>query len=348
MNPEEMSDDELMKFAGISPDITDQELMSIAGLKSQGMPHPENILQRVARKISEISPQQAGYEIIGGTGPLDLGQGLGMMATGNPFSKGLNKTAQAEGIRKTGAGGNIALDILSDPMTYGGLAEGGSMAKSGAKKIFPYTSKESRVAFTNKVEKSLIKRRGALTRGFGSELNKSKAIVDLSDILDEGSEITTFTMKEAQDLKNAISSGIPDAVKKGVRIDPKHFGSREIAGKISQAMKKADPNMAKTIEKYGQHAENFKDAIGPIKSSRGPENVFGSSLLKQAFGVGGSIPEKSQVAMQEFAPRVSKSVKGAKTNENIFRALRGGAISGAAYKFVPDVLKRTFIQEVSK
>lgn len=242
--------------------------------------------------------------------------------------------------------GEFGLNVASDPVTYAGI--GASKNIPGVfKKVFPYTSAESRVGFTKGIENSLVKRRGALTRGYGSALNKSKGIVDISDIVDEGSEITKLTMKEAQDLKNAISNGIPEAVKKGLKIDPKHFFDRNVAGRITEAMKKADPEMAQTIEKYGKHAENFKSAIAPIKSAKGPENIFGSNLISQMFGSGGKIPEKAMVGMKEFAPNVAKKVGDAKVNENIFRTLRGATIGSAAYKFVPSVLKRAFLSEVS-
>jgi hypothetical protein len=317
------------------------------------IPKTESFLE----KALKIDPAQVGYEVAGGLSPLHLGMGLGARATGQPFSSGLGIAAQAEGQRKQAIENSsmnpfqkFATGIVSDPMTYVGMGEAGGAVKGAGgaiKKVFPYTSAESRVGFTKGVESSLIKRRGALTRGYGSALDKSKGVVDISDIVDEGSEITTLTMKEAQDLKNAISQGIPDAVKKGLRIDPKHFFNRSTAGKITDAMKKADPDMATTIEKYGKHAENFKSAIAPVKSIKGPENIFGSNLIKQMFGAGGTIPEKSMVGMQEFAPKVAEKVKGAKINENIFRTIRGATIGGLGYKFVPSVLKRAFLSEVS-
>ena len=339
----QMSDDELMRMAGIA-DISDEQLKQIAGIKSKVEP-VETIFSRA---IKSISPQQIGYEVMGGTAPSDIGMGLGKMAIGGNFSEGLNIGSQAEGMRKKGAGDNFAADIVSDPMTWVGAGGAAKGVASLGKKAFPFISKESRVGFTKGVEKSLVNRRAALTRGFGSKLNKSKATVDISDIVDEGSEITKLTMKEAQDLKNAIQQGIPDAVKKGLKIDPKHFFSREIAGKIGDAMKKADPAMAETIEKYGKYAENFKDAIAPIKSSRGPENIFGSSLVKQLVGAGGSIPEKAQVALKEFAPRVADKVHGAKINENIFRGVRGTTAAYAASKFVPNFLKRALFSKATE
>ena len=308
------------------------------------IPKSENVLQRA---IKSINPNQVGYEVAQGKGPLDIGMGLGRMATGGKFSSGMNISSQAEGMRKEGAGDNWLLDIASDPTTYGGTGGALKGIGSGAKKLFPYISKEARVGFTKGVEKSLKSRRGALTRGFTHSLNKSKAKVDLSDILDEGSEITEFTMKEAQDLKNAISQGIPDAVKSSIKIDPKHFGDRRIAGLISDRMKKADSEMASVIDKYGKHAENFKSAISPIKGARGSENIFGSNLVSQMFR-GGGIPEKAQVALKEFAPKVAKKVSGAKLNENIFRGVRGAAVGATLYKLVPNVLKRAFLSEVSK
>ena len=301
---------------------------------------PENILQRA---VKSIRPQEIAYEMTGGTAPGDLGMSLGSQMFGGPSM--MNNAAQAENLRERGTGDNALLDIATDPMTYVG---GGGAAKAGAKgfkKIFPFMSKESRVNFTKGTQKALVKRRGALTRGYGADLKKSKATVDLSHIMDEGSEITQFTMKEAQDLKNAIASGIPEAVKQGVKISPRHFQSRELAGMITDAMKKADPQFAGTIEKYGKHAENFKSAIAPIKGQRGTENIFGSNIPKQLLGAGEKIPEKSQVALQEFAPRIAKKVQGAKVNQNIFRGIKGAALTTVAAKFVPNILKRALLSK---
>lgn len=253
---------------------------------------------------------------------------------------------------------NTVMDFATDPLTYigGAGAVGGAKAagKAGSKaigKVFPYTSKEARVGFTKGVQKSLVGRRNALTRGFGRSLDKSEGIVDLSDILGEGPalnpELTKLTMKEAQDLKNAITSGIPESVKSGLRISPKHFSDRTIAGKIADRMKSADPGMASEIEKYGKHAENFKSAIAPIKGNKGSENIFGSNLVSQMFR-GGGISDKSQVALQEFAPRLAKKVSKAKINENVFRGIRGATVGAALYNFVPNILRRAFLSEVSK
>lgn len=70
-----------------------------------------NILQNAVKNISQVNPNQVGYEMAGGTAPGDLGMGLGMMASGQPFSKGLSTTAQAEGMRKQG------VDQLVPPAT---------------------------------------------------------------------------------------------------------------------------------------------------------------------------------------------------------------------------------------
>jgi len=325
-------------------EASQDEVMSQIEAKFGHIQKPENMLQRALKVGTEaFTPnrpdmahpfQSAIQSTMGG---LKRTPGLGSYMTGHDI-----KSDMAENLGGEGIGGTM-LDIVSDPE----LLMGPGVVKSGAKKLFPYTSKESRVGFTKGVEKSLVKRRNALTRGYGKELNKSKGIVDISDIVDEGSEITQLTMKEAQDLKNAISQGIPEAVKSGVRVDPKHFGSREIAGMISERMKKADPEFAKHIEKYGKHAENFKSAISPIKGAKGSENIFGSNLVSQMFR-GGGIPEKAQVALKEFAPRTAKKVSSAKINENIFRGIRGTAVATALGQFIPSALKRAFLSEVSK
>lgn len=303
---------------------------------------PESLLHKAASSIKQAAQQS-------------------FMPSGNPLTDSMNSTMNAispgynfmhkfktntinEQMPDNPIGAGI-VDMATDPETWLGGKAVGEKAVSGVGKIFPYTSKEARVGFTKGVESSLINRRNALTRGYRSSLNKSKGMVDLSHIVDPGSDITQFTMKEAQDLKNAISQGIPEAVKKGVKIDPRHFQNREIAGMISDAMKKADPEIASAMEKYGQHAENFKSAIAPIKGAKGTENIFGSNLIKQMFGSGGSIPEKAQVALQEFAPRTAKEVHGAKVNQNIFRGLRGTAIGGAVNKFVPSIFKRALLSK---
>lgn len=293
------------------------------------IPKTENVLSRAIR--------------VGGQ---KLEEGVGFLQ-GKPAWGSQAEDMRQRGIEGLGIEnpvGRFAVDVATDPTTYVG---GGAAISKGAKSLFPFITKNARVGFTKGVEKSLVKRRGALTRGFGASLKKSKAKVDLSDIMEDGSEITEFTMKEAQDLKNAISMGIPDAVKSGVRIDPKHFGNREIAGMISERMKKADPQMARHIEKYGEHAENFKSAISPIKGGRGSENIFGSNLVSQMFR-GGGIPEKSQVAMKAFAPKVAKKVSKAKISQNVFKGLRGTAIGATLYNLVPSALKRAFLSEVSK
>jgi len=314
-------------------EASQDEVMSQIESKFGHIQKPENFLQRALNATS--TSMSSG---IGMANPL-----APMMTMRKMNEEMVDKNVQDPLL-------NFGTKMAIDPLSYGGPGVAKTGAKgvgNVAKKVFPYTSKESRVGFTKGVEKSLKSRRGALTRGYTHSLNKSKAKVDLSDILDEGSEITEFTMKEAQDLKNAISQGIPDAVKSGVKIDPKHFGDRRIAGLITERMKKADSEMAGVIDKYGKHAENFKSAIAPVKGIKGSENIFGSNLVSQMFR-GGGMSEKSQVAMKEFAPKVAKKVSGAKLNENIFRGVRGTAVGGALYKIVPNVLKRAFLSEVSK
>ena len=313
------------------------------------IPKTENVLQRA---VNAFSPQQIGYQAASGQLPM-LGASAGSAMMGGPKEVGLSAAGQGEGIRQRGLEGiknpfgRFALDVATDPMTYAGGSEAMVGAARGLKKVFPYTNKEAKVGFTKGIEKSLVKRRNALTRGYGRKLERSKATVDLSDIVEPGSDFTHFTMKEAQDLKNAISSGIPDAVKKGVKINPKHFANRETAGMITDAMKKADPGFAETIGKYGEHAENFKEAISPIASSRGSENIFGKNLIKQMFGDAG-MTEKQSVALKQFAPRVAKKVRGAKINENVFRGLRATAIGGLAQKFIPGVLKRAVLSKITE
>ena len=250
--------------------------------------------------------------------------------------------------------GRFALDVATSPESLGGIGVGKAAVKGGAgamKKVFPYTSKESRVTFTKGVEKSLKSRRTALTRGYGAALDKSYASVDLGDI-EKGLGLPeikgTHSLREAQELKNSLTTMIPEAIKNGTKISPKYLNEKEVAAEITRRMIKAEPKLAPVIEKYGKHAENFKKAISPIKSSRGSENIFGSNLIKQMFGSGGNISEGAQVAMQEFAPKVAKKVKGAKINENIFRALRGGTITAAASNFIPGFLKRALLSEATK
>ena len=313
------------------------------------IPKTENVLQRA---VNTFSPQQIGYQAASGQLPM-LGASVGSAMTGGPKEVGLSAAGQGEGIRQRGLEGiknpfgRFALDVATDPMTYVGGGEAIGGIGKGLKKVFPYTNKEARVGFTRGVEKSLVKRRNALTRGYSRKLEGSKATVDLSDIVEPGSDFTHFTMKEAQDIKNAITTGIPDAVKKGVKINPKHFASRETAGMISDAMKKADPEFADTMRKFGEHSENFKEAISPIASAGGSEKVFGKNLMMQMFGHGG-LTDKEAVALQQFAPKVAKRVRGAKKNENAFRWLRVGAIGGAAQKFIPDIFKRAVLSKVSE
>ena len=330
------------------PQSVIEELSNDQDFLSMDSASQDEVMGQIESKFGHIQKPESILQRAIQSGGRELEKGIGFLQ-GKPSFGG-----QAEDMRQRGLEGiqnpflRFGADVVTDPTTYAG---GGTALAKGSKKlvgkVFPFISKESRVGFTKGVEKSLVSRRNALTRGFGRSLDKSKAKVDLGGIMDEGSEITEFTMKEAQDLKNAITMGVPEAVKKGVRIDPKHFGSREIAGMISDRMKKADPEMALSIEKYGKHAENFKSAISPIKGAKGSENIFGSNLVSQMFR-GGGIPEKAQVGMQEFAPRIAKKVSGAKINENIFRGLRGTAISTAVLPLIPNILKRAFVSEVSK
>lgn len=340
--------DDLMNdkdFMSLPEDEQDAYIDRIAS-KYGTTPKSENVLQRALQSVQNVYNPQGGF-----SNPM-----IQAMSQSNPAMGGYNmmhdfKSGLIKDVMPNHPVGQFVTDLATDPETYvGGEAAKatGQGIKGAFGKIFPYTSKEARVGFTKGVENKLINRRSALTRGYGSDLAKSKGIVDLSHIMDPGSEITKFTMKEAQDLKNAIYNGVPEAVKKGVRVDPKHFQSREISGIISDAMKKADPSMATTMEKYGKHAENFKSSIAPIKGAKGTENIFGSNLLKQMVGAGGSIPEKSQVAMQEFAPRVAKQVHGARVNENIFRGLRGATVGAALTSVVPNIVKRAFLSKTTE
>lgn len=100
-----------------------------------GMASPRNannILQQVA---SKVNPSQISYEMTGGSAPGDIGMGFGMAATGQPFSKGLNVGAQAEGARTNETNkikdpfSRFIGDLGTNPQTWVGPAMG--VAKAG-------------------------------------------------------------------------------------------------------------------------------------------------------------------------------------------------------------------------
>src|SRR3990167_2749545 len=102
------------KYPGAYDRYSDSELMDAIKKKYPGkyedlavepsIPKQESVLQRA---IKAISPQQVGYEMMGGTAPSDIGMGLGRMATGGSFQEGMNPMARAEAVRKEGVGDNI-------------------------------------------------------------------------------------------------------------------------------------------------------------------------------------------------------------------------------------------------
>lgn len=126
MNPQDMSDDELMKYAGISSDVTDQELMNIAGLKSD-LPHSENILQRAA---SAIRPVLGPHMQAAGGAINTAGFGLPGLAMDKMLPQGAKDFMKPQGIgEKIGRGvGNIGGFMLGGPE---------QLAAKGATKLLP-------------------------------------------------------------------------------------------------------------------------------------------------------------------------------------------------------------------
>jgi hypothetical protein len=352
--------DELMNdqdFLSLN-DQDQDEIMASIEKKYNHRPNAMNMLQKASNIIKQnvsdamlppkpMDPSNPFGSAIQGTfSGLKKVPGLGPYMTGHDIKSDIAQEASP------GAGGML-LDMVSDPEAL----LGPKVVQSGAKAIskkFPYRSAESRVDFTKNVEKKLLNRRRALGKSYGKSLEKSWGQVDLRDIeielgLPEPKGI--YTMKEAQDLRNSLSTIIPENIKSGKKISPKYLDERTLSKEIGDRMRKADPSMTPVMEKFGKHAENFKEAISPIQSSRGPENVFGGNILQQMSGAGGKLGDRASVALKRFAPRISKEVEKAKFNEDTYRKIKGavviGGLSAAASPFIPGFIKRALYSKAS-
>lgn len=230
-------------------------------------------------------------------------------------------------------------DVASDPLTW----TGGKLAVQGAKKVSGslFKGEGAKEAFRDRLFKIMQGKFKRETAIYGRKLDESLARVDLSDIVEDGAN---KTLREAQEIKNAITEGIPEAVKSGVKISSKYVDSGSLAKTITDRMKAADKTLAPVMERYGQKANDFRQAIGQFKpSTAGSEHIYGSPTIigfKSPF-LGGS---GAREATKRFAPKVFNAAKKERRGENMRRlgqaALVGVPASYAASKLVPSIFKQ--------
>lgn len=303
-----MSDEDLMKVAGIS-DISDSELMQIAGLKTTP-PHPENILQRAAKAITQISPQQTGYEVAGGTGPMDLGLSMGSRMMGGPNM--LNSSAKAEGMRTQGLEGiknpflKFAANLATDPMTYaGGGVAAKSVAGSGAgKAVGNVLTKSSRLKYLDKMEGAVYSARGKAAPAFKEGIDRISAAnpgkgVDLTEFVNkylnsadesvqrainnspEIQEILThpgggagIPLMEAQKALNSLTTKLPKNVLAGAGKRSGHIPIMDMVDDLKMTMSRDFPELQSVRSEYGKLLENFKSVRPKVSGDAGEKNLF--------------------------------------------------------------------------
>lgn len=220
------------------------------------VPATENILQRAAKVVTSISPQQVGYEMMGGTAPSDIGMGLGMAATGQPFSSGLNPMAQAEGMREGAVGDNPLLGIATDPMTYAGMGGVGKgavgLGKSLMKPSKAYgqalSKAPGKVDFLKIISKhegdpivqKVLKKANIFKKYGGSNLEEGGAMSE---------KLANLSAKESQNLINDVKLG-KDALVQGKRIRPNEIGLAEFFSDLSKVQSKL-PGVGGAKKMYG-------------------------------------------------------------------------------------------------
>lgn len=298
------------KYPGVYDKYTDKEVLT--GLQKKypqsyndlavpdEIQKPENILQRASKGILE-NPQQTGYELASGTAPGDLGMGLGMMAAGQPFSKGLNQSAQLEGQREAEVGKvknpllRAGLGIASDPMTWAGALMGGAKtAKAGEFLLNPSKGYGKALEAAGKVDfhgpimqalddplaAKVIEKSGIMEKFGGVHLGEGGA---------SSPRLSNLTLKESQDVTNLIKGGVSKAVVEGEHLAPKHIPITSLFSKLSEAQNVV-PGMRGAKRMYGI-AKEVPQVIGKaakralLGSEIGGGIQMGEGLVRKIFGL---------------------------------------------------------------
>lgn len=253
----------------------------------------QGLLDKVAKSIS---PQQIGYEIAGGTAPGDIGLGLGAMATGRPFSSGMNIAAQAEGMRKKAVGGNVLLDIATDPLTYGALGMAGPKIGRAAEHIFrpskvfgeKLAQKSGTVDFLPKIMEAMrdpvagkvIEKSKVLEKFGGTTLGKGGSVSE---------KLSNLSAKDSQNVINALKDEVTLAVKEN-RLKPKQLEIGKLFGDLSRAQNEAFKGMKGAKFAYGlgkNIQKGIKGVAGTALVGGGFESGrrIAGDTLKKVFGL---------------------------------------------------------------
>lgn len=261
---------------------------------------PQNILQRASQAILQ-NPRQVGYEVAGGTLPGDVGMGLGMMATGHPFSSGLNQAAKAETMREGEVSKvqnpllQVGLDMATDPMTWAGFGIGGKKTADTAGFLMnPSKGYGQALEAAGNVDFH-VPIMDALSDPLASKvLDKSGVMDKFGGIhLGEGGasspRLSNLTLKESQDIINLIKGGVSKAVVEGEHLAPKHIPITTLFSKLSEAQNTV-PGISGAKKMYGI-AKEVPEVVGKVAkrallgSEIGGGYEVGKGLIKKIFGL---------------------------------------------------------------
>lgn len=284
--------------------------------------------QVIGQLLSKVNPNQIAYSVAGGTAPQDIGGALADKITGKKSMIG-GIAPQAEGMRMAGVNSitqdpisNMALNIITDPMTYAGLGVSTKTAKG-------VIEAEGSLQKAKQAKTALDSLRDTLGKA------KSIAIQEVQDVptkLDMRPSNNLLSDKVLKAIENPIYNvernadgslkqtvGNLDKVKEAVGElinTPKVWEEapnkelrivKQFYGQVAEAMKSAARNANKPIDEaldaYSKFMDNYHVVNKTLVDSAG--NAMGNKL-KAAFKLG------AEPAVKQAWKEVSQASPGVK------------------------------------
>ena len=262
----QMSDDELMKVAGLS-DRSDEELMQIAGIKTK-IPFAEKVLQKAAKYVSDYS-------------------GIGVEEPDNPFMRGISSTMR--GLKQTPGLGSYmqAHDVKSDV-----IGEAMPDNPVGSFVLDTITNPENLVGMgvVKKGAGSLFRSLKSPSTPYGKSVESAKGNVDFMKVINK--HIDDPLVKKVLDKSGVIDKYGQPVFEEGGKVSSKlnKLNSNEVQDfindvKVGQTKAMLSGDVVKSNQVcLSKFFADLSKAQNELSGMKGAKKLYGASKGIRKFG----------------------------------------------------------------